>query len=371
MKSLACMRVLVICFFGVALHSSCGGRAPQSLSEQALAVITPSLPNGITGTLYAQTVHATGGIGPFSWIISTGALPHNLSLSSSTTNAVTISGTPDTGALGVTFTLKVIDSSGQSAAQDYTVSVLLSTDNLILTPPNLDFGVQLVGSTGSAQTETLMNNGGSPLGLSAIAVTGALPLDFSQQSSTCGFSLMAGAQCQVDLKFTPSQLGPRTAVLSISDDIFDSPQLVSVSGIGVTSGPNATLSATSMVFGNQTLYTTSPAQSITLNNYGSCTLDVTAVSASTRFRETDDCTGNLASGSSCTINVTFTPNTTGVIAGTLSLLDNAPGSPQDVLLSGTGTTANQCVSKGGQCYQGHNCCIGLVCVDEGTRHFCE
>src|SRR5437588_12974 len=45
----------------------------------------------------------------------------------------------------------------------------------------------------------------------------------------------------------------------------------------------------------------------------------------------------LAAGANCTINVTFTPTAAGARAGTLSLADNAGGSPQTVALSGNGT----------------------------------
>jgi hypothetical protein len=45
----------------------------------------------------------------------------------------------------------------------------------------------------------------------------------------------------------------------------------------------------------------------------------------------------LGAGSSCTILVAFKPTTKGLVSGTLSVTDNAPGSPQTVSLTGTGT----------------------------------
>src|SRR5207253_2981039 len=45
----------------------------------------------------------------------------------------------------------------------------------------------------------------------------------------------------------------------------------------------------------------------------------------------------LAAGGTCTINVTFTPTASGARTGTLSLADNAGGSPQIMTLSGNGT----------------------------------
>lgn len=48
------------------------------------------------------------------------------------------------------------------------------------------------------------------------------------------------------------------------------------------------------------------------------------------------CTGVLAPNSSCTLNVTFTPNADGPEDGELDIDDNASGSPQLVTLTGYG-----------------------------------
>ena len=55
------------------------------------------------------------------------------------------------------------------------------------------------------------------------------------------------------------------------------------------------------------------------------------------FGESDNCGSSLASAASCIINLTFTPPAVGTVTGTLSITDNASGSPQTVSLSGTGT----------------------------------
>jgi hypothetical protein len=53
-----------------------------------------------------------------------------------------------------------------------------------------------------------------------------------------------------------------------------------------------------------------------------------AVAATASFAETDNCVPSLASGSTCKINVTFTPAAAGETSGVLSISDDAPGSPQ-------------------------------------------
>src|SRR5205807_9815235 len=57
------------------------------------------------------------------------------------------------------------------------------------------------------------------------------------------------------------------------------------------------------------------------------------------FAQTSNCGTLVAPAASCTINVTFTPTTSGARAATLSLTDNAMGSPQTVGLTGTGAAA--------------------------------
>ncbi len=343
--------IVVSCLISAAVISNCGGGS--SASQQAippLTITTAALPNGTSETPYSQTIQASGGVAPFTWTVSAGALPHNLALSSSVTNTVTISGTPDTAVQGVAFTIKVTDSANQSASQSYAVSILLEPDTLTLSPPSLSFAPQLIGAVSGAQAETVTNTGTSAVVISSIALTGTNAADFNQ-NSTCSSSLAAGANCTINVTFTPSQLGPRSASITITDNTVGSPHSVSLSGVGLTSGPNATWSATSLTFGSQVIDTTSPAQSITLSNYGTMTLSIASIAATANFGESDNCGSSLASGASCTISVTFTPSGTGSVTGTLSVTDNAAGSPQTVSLSGTGV-AGSCTPIGGTCGPG-------------------
>jgi trimeric autotransporter adhesin len=367
LKSVVCATVIASCLISIAVLSRCGGGSSQQ-SIPPLMITTASLPNGTSETLYNQTIQANGGVGPFTWTVSSGALPHNLVLSSSTTNTATISGTPDTAAQGVAFTIKVADSANQSGSQSYTVSILLEPDTLTLMPSSLSFAPQLIGALSGVQTETVTNTGTSTVVISSIAPTGTNAADFSQ-SSTCG-SLSAGANCTINVTFTPSQLGPRSASIAITDNTMGSPQSVSLSGVGLTPGPNATLSATSLAFGNQFIGTVSTTQSITLNNYGTTVLNITRITATTNFGETNTCASSLASGASCTINVTFTPSATGNVAGTVSVVDNGPGSPQTVALTGTGVAPPPtCTPQGGACFgPGHpHCCP----APRGHHSFCS
>lgn len=170
-----------------------------------------------------------------------------------------------------------------------------------------------------------------------------------------------GASCTVTEIFIPTQAGPRSASITMTDDTQVSSHSVALSGVGIVSGANATFSATNISFGSVAVGDTSLAQSVNLVNYGAAALDMTGISASTEFSETDNCTVPLASTASCAINVTFSPTSTGTVNGTLSVSDNGAGSPQTVSLTGSGV-AGKCESKGKAYSSANPCCPGLQCV---------
>ena len=223
---------------------------------------------------------------------------------------------------------------------DNTISMLLQTGTVNLSPPSVNFGIQLLGSHSLPRNVTLTNTGSGTVTISRIAIAGADPGDFNE-TNNCGASLPPGGQCTIGITFTPGQLGPRTAALTITDNAPGSPQSVPLSGTGVVSGPNATLTPTSLTFATQLVGTTSPPQFITLSNYGTATLEIAGMnflnSGPGDFGQTNTCGGLVGPGRSCTISVTFTPTQRGTRIGTLSITDNAPGSPQTVSLIGVGT----------------------------------
>jgi hypothetical protein len=347
--------IFVLCLVSAVALSRCGGMNQIVLP---LTILPASLPNGTLATLYKQTIQVSGGVAPFSWSLI-GELPHNLQLVSDSGTSATISGTPDTAAQGVAFSIKVTDSANQSAIQSFTVSILAEPDTLSFSPTTgLTFSPQFVGTASATQVETVSNNGALAVGINSTGLTGINAADFGQ-TNNCGSSLAAGANCGLIVTFRPNQIGIRSASIKIVDSTLGSPHSVSLSGMGLTSGANATLSTSILTFGNQAVGTTSPAQSLMLSNYGTTTLTIMSIAASADFGETDTCSGSgLASGASCTIDVTFKPSAAGSASGTLSITDDALSSPQIVLLSGTGVTS-MCIPQGGSCFgpgPNNHCC---------------
>jgi hypothetical protein len=358
--------------------ASCGG--PTQAPPTAPVITTASLPNGTLETPYSQSIQVSGGVAPFHWAVSAGALPHNVALNPSVANTVTLSGTPDTAVQALAFTVQVTDSASQSAVQPYTVSILLEPDTLTLSPPSLSFAPQLVGTLSAVQSETVTNTGSVPVLINGVALAGTNVADFSE-TNNCGSSLAAGANCVINVSVTPGQLGPSSAAITITDSTVASPHAVALNGMGLTSGPNASLylAGKSLTLPLTLVGTTSPALSLKLSNYGTAALSLAGITVTANFGESDNCGSSLASAASCTINLTFTPPAVGTVTGTLSITDNASGSPQTVSLSGTGTknsfTGACLVVAGNICQVSQNACSAghpaqytgsVSCVNGGT-----
>lgn len=114
--------------------------------------------------------------------------------------------------------------------------------------------------------------------------------------------------------------------------------LVSPAGTAVDS-----LTPTSLTFANQGVGTSSSPQSISLQNIGTVTMNISSIfisgGSSSSFSQTNTCSSTLAPSSSCTINVTFTPSTTGSLSSNLTVSSDASNSPTIAGLSGTGIIA--------------------------------
>ena len=95
------------------------------------------------------------------------------------------------------------------------------------------------------------------------------------------------------------------------------------------------LSSAALNFPNQPLKIKSPAQNITMTNFGTTPITFTSWAATTGFTETNTCGTSLAAGQSCTISVTFTPHLSTPYSGSLTITDSDPTMTQVVALTGT------------------------------------
>ena len=101
----------------------------------------------------------------------------------------------------------------------------------VLSPLNLTFANQAVGTSSASQIVTLTNpvNGlATPLSISSIVTSG----DFVITNNTCGGSLTAGTSCTISVAFAPTAPGPRTGLLAVFDNATNPQRGVTLNGTG-------------------------------------------------------------------------------------------------------------------------------------------
>jgi hypothetical protein len=187
-----------------------------------------------------------------------------------------------------------------------TFSVLLQVPMVSLSSGSLTFPSQWIGTTSAAQNLTLTNTGSAPLAISSIATNG----DFAQMNA-CGTSVAAGGNCTITLSFTPTSLGARSAMVTLTDNATGSPHAVALSGTGTDFTATAAQ-------GSQTTATVVAGQTATYNLAFSGTPGFTGTVALT-------CTG-APSLSTCTITPSLLSlSGTSTVNATVSVSTTARG----------------------------------------------
>ena len=209
-------------------------------------------------------------------------------------------------------------SADTSAAVTVTVNQAVSTTAVTSSPDPSSVG----------QSVTLMakvtSNGPSPTG----------NVTFTSGSTTLAtIALSGGSAAYTTTSFT--KVGTLAITASYSGDA--NTQASSAALSQVITGPTLTLSPSSITFPGQYVGTSGLPLTVTATNPGSAPLTITSVTTSSKdFGVLNACGGSLAAGSSCAIGVFFDPSSSGAVNGTLTIADNASGSPQTIPLSGSG-----------------------------------
>jgi hypothetical protein len=217
-------------------------------------------------------------------------------------------------------------------------------------PTQMNFPTTTVG-TSVVQRGILVNIGDAPLVINSMFVTGTNPSDFALFESCTGSVLFPGWSCRYAVAFTPLAIGARTARILIFSNAVGSPHFLPLTGTGATSGggpivpipgvPAASVSPSSIAFGDQVVNTTSSPRGFSVTNTGTGPLTISSVTvAGANFADFTaflNCPGGtIQPGQTCFGNVTFRPGTTGPKTATLQIAHNAAGSPSTITLSGNG-----------------------------------
>jgi putative Ig domain-containing protein/ASPM-SPD-2-Hydin domain-containing protein len=298
--------------FSVQVSDSGGRTTQQSLGIQvfsALSVTTASLPPGTVNVAYSTTLQATGGTAPYSWSVSSGALPAGLTLNSSTGAT---SGTP--GQSGTfSFTAQVADAAGHTAQQPLSIQ--------ILAPPMITSQPTSQSITaGQSAAFSVIASGTAPLSYqwtkNGTAISGATLSSYTTPAETVSDN---GAQFRVIVSNSIGSVTSNAATLTVA-----------------TPG-HLSSSASSLTFANVNVGSTS-TQSVTLTNSGGSNVNISNVAISgAGFSVSGISIGLIVSpGATVTMNVIFAPAASGSVAGGVTITSNASNSPLTVSFSGTG-----------------------------------
>jgi hypothetical protein len=243
-----------------------------------------------------------------------------------------------TGAPGETFSIPVMGKGLGPVAQ-------LSTTSLSFDDGYYNGGAVAGGPipvAGNAEQEiTLTNSGQWPLEFQAVEATG----DFALANNGCSQPLQPGDSCVIGIRLTPTHYQMQSGSLLIYDNTSDSPHEVTLTGS--FGAPLASLRPDEMQFGanpipedlqfgNVPMGITGSPQKVLLENLeGDVALHIQSITATGDFTAASDCPEDLLIGK-CNITVTMKPTAAGRRSGMLVVTDNAPDSPQQISLFGTG-----------------------------------
>jgi len=323
---------------------------PSSLTFASTAVGVASAPKTVTvkntGAALSITAITFSGADASSYSETTTCPASPSQLASGASCTVSVTFTPAASGT-LTAQLNIADNasgSPQTASLTGTGAGNTTPPTVTLTPASLTFATTAVGATSAAKVVTLKNTSTSILDINTggITIGGADPSSFTE-TTTCGATLAAGASCKISVKFVPAAAGSLTASLSVADNATGSPQRVSLAGKATGTAPVVSLTPVTLKFASAKVGSTSAAKVVTLKNTGGTTLNIPSggikISGAdaASFIDTTTCGATVAAGASCTISVRFKPVAAGALTASLTVADNAAGSPQSVSLSGTAT----------------------------------
>jgi hypothetical protein len=208
-----------------------------------------------------------------------------------------------------------------------------ASSTLTANPGSVSFGNVSVGSNGQ-QKITLTNNGSTSTTISAIGASGT---GFTTVGVSTPVTLAASQSTSFIAQFAPTTAGSASGSITITSNANDSTISIPLTGTGVQGSLAANPS--SINFGSL-LVGASGSVSVTLTNSGTSSVTISQGSASgTGFSMTGlSVPTTLTAGQTTTFTAKFSPTVAGAVAGSISILSNAPSSPLTIALTGSGTT---------------------------------
>jgi hypothetical protein len=342
--TLACCLTILLSGFVPVANAAAPKSKKQSKATPSVSSEADLYPDGIS--FFDQKVGTTGPAQKIT-LLNSGTAPLNIVKMVTTANftqtnncgtSVPVGGSctitahfAPTSATNVTGTLTVTDDAPDSP-QVVNFAGTGITGSVLMLPSALDLGSQTVGKATKTASASVTNVSGVKVTITSIVASG----DFSQTNNCASpMNPSLGQACRVDITFTPTAAGTRTGNITITDSAAGSPHIINLTGEGAASS-NLSFSPANLSFGNVTLGATSAAKVATVTNNGTTPVSIISIVAAGDYSQTNTCGTSIAVGGNCTMNVTFTPSSSGARAGRITLSDSDPTNLQTFTLNGTG-----------------------------------
>ncbi len=134
--------------------------------------------------------------------------------------------------------------------------------------------------------------------------------------------------------------------------------------------PTVSLTPTTLTFAATNVGATAATQPVTLKNIGTGALTITGITVTgtnaTSFTQTNTCGASLAVAASCVISVKFKPVAAGTLTASVSIADNATGTPHKVSLTGTGKALVPAATPTFSVAAGSYGAVQLVAITDAT-----
>lgn len=261
-------------------------------------------------------------------------------------------------------TIKWPGTTANSLTIPVTGTGLLSPNpsSLVLLGSMFNFGTVTVGASSTLPPITIFNNGTAPATVFAptTSTTGdaAGVSDYVITANNCG-SLLPQSSCTMTLAFAPTATGTRGGTLTVPTSASSTPLTSNLTGIGVASKQTLEFTPDKITFPDQVIDASSGAATAYVYNVGPTPVYIDRVLISGSYQITANTCSQTTLGvaqlnqafASCSIQVVFSPTSTGMKTGTVTVIDSE-GNQMPLSLAGTGVAQN-----------------GLVTATAGTLNF--
>ena len=210
-----------------------------------------------------------------------------------------------------------------------------TSPQLTLSATTLAFG-NVTDATSKALAVTLTSSGTAAVTVNSATITGT---GFTLGTTGLPKTLAPGQTLSIPVTFAPKTAGAVTGKITITSNAASgTTSTIALTGIGVATTSQLTLSATTLAFGNvNDAATKSLAVTLTSSGTAAVTVNSAAITGTGFTLGATGLPKTLSPGQTLSIPVTFAPATAGAVTGKITITSNATsGTTSTIALTGTG-----------------------------------